>query len=116
MSNAAIIKSQMNFIAEARRVLAYLQDPVWAASEAKPDEDHVTDYASTIAKTREHFPKLPKNTEMQMVLGDGDVVFALTGNSPDAAERARAIVGFLRSMPYLLDDLEQRIKSELESI
>jgi hypothetical protein len=98
--------SLVDFIEEARRLLPLMQDPVWAATNEQSDADHLSDYAHTLAKTREHFTDMPENTVMNMVIGDGNVIFALVGNSPESADRARAIVGFLRSMPTLLDQLE----------
>ncbi len=113
MSTEVLAQDQLKFIAEARRLLALMQDPVWSVTEAKPDADHVVDHAVTLAKTREYFPRLPKSTVMNMVVGEGNRVFAFTGNSPDAADRAKALVGFLQAMPYLLTALELRINNDL---
>jgi hypothetical protein len=112
MLDPAITKSKLDFIKEARRTLAFFQDPVWAATKAATDPEHLIAHAETLAKTRQHHADLPEKTEMHMVIGDGDVIFALAGNSPDAAERARAIVGFLRSMPYVLEEMERGLHLE----
>lgn len=37
-------------------------------------------------------------------------VLAFTGNTPRAPDRARALVGFLRNMPFLLDSVEELIE------
>jgi hypothetical protein len=113
MTDAAIITSKRNFIQEARRVLAFFQNPVWSSSEARTDEEHVNDFAENVVTTRERFPELPEKTEMHMVINDdGDQILALTGFSPEAAERARAICAFLRSMPHILLDMEHAIHLE----
>ena len=108
MSDPAIIKNKLDFIKEARRVLALFQDPVWAATDEKSDEEHVADFVETLAKTREHFD-LPEKTAINAVLGEDDTILAMAGNSPESSERARAIVGFLHSMPYLLNEVERAL-------
>jgi hypothetical protein len=99
-------EQKIAFIKEARRLLALFHDPVWAVTPEQTDEEHLAEYNSTLARTREHFSSLPTNTAMNAVMGEGDTILAFTGNSPDAPDRARAIVGFVHSMPYLLNSLE----------
>ena len=90
---------KLAFVKEARQLLALFNDPAWATSAQKDDEAHVIDFADAIVDTREGYPGLPEVTAMSMVLGEGDKILAYTGNTPEAALRAKAIVGFIHSMP-----------------
>ncbi|MCA1379521.1 hypothetical protein I6F34_01630 [Bradyrhizobium sp. BRP05] len=101
---------KLEYVTEARRLLALFQDPIWGATAAQTDEEHLADYKSTLAKTREYYPELPEKTEIHAVMGEGNVVFAFTGNAPNSGERARALVGFIHTMPYLLDSLVELIE------
>jgi hypothetical protein len=101
-------EQQLEWIAEARRLLVLFQDPIWAATAEQTDQMHLTDYCETLDKTRKHF-NLPEETPMHAVMGKGDVIYAYTGNSPTSADRAKAIVGFILTMPFLLDAVEALI-------
>ena len=100
---------KLAFVKEARQLLALFNDPAWATSAQKDDEGHVIDFADAISDTRENHPGLPEGTAMSMVLGEGDKILAYTGNTPEAALRAKAIVGFIHSMPGLLAALESSV-------
>jgi hypothetical protein len=102
-------EQKLAFIKEARELLALFNDPAWATSAQQEDERHVIDFAEAIVDTRKNFPDLPEATAMSMVLGEADRILAYTGNSPDAALRAKAIAGFIHSMPGLLAALEASI-------
>jgi hypothetical protein len=105
-------EQKLAFIQEARQLLALFNDPAWAAGAQKEDEGHVIDFAEAIVDTRQDHPGLPEETAMSMVLGEGDKILAYTGNTPGAALRAKAIVGFIHSMPGLLATLEASITFE----
>ncbi|WFU52184.1 hypothetical protein QA639_20980 [Bradyrhizobium pachyrhizi] len=107
MTDTTIVtKEQMlEYVTEARRLLARVQDPMWAISPEQTDAEHLADYEKTLAKTREAFPEMEGKTVMNMVMGDGGIVYAFTGHSPTSADRAKALVGFIHTMPFLLDTL-----------
>ncbi|WLA43971.1 hypothetical protein QNJ95_22110 [Bradyrhizobium elkanii] len=106
MTDTTVTKEQMlAYVADARRLLAQVQDPIWAITPKQTDEEHLADYEVTLARTRVAFPEMEEKTEMNMVLGEGGIVYAFTGHSPTAADRAKALVGFIRTMPFLLDSL-----------
>jgi hypothetical protein len=105
-------EQKLAFIKEARQLLALFNDPAWATSGQKDDEIHVIDFAEAIVDTRENHPDLPDQTAMSMLLGEGDRILAYTGNTPNAALRAKALVGFVHSMPGLLATLEASITFE----
>ncbi|MCW2077872.1 UNVERIFIED_ORG: hypothetical protein M2193_000047 [Bradyrhizobium japonicum] len=107
MTDTTIVtKEQMlAYVAEARRLLAQVQDPIWAVTPKQTDAEHLADYQVTMARTRVAFPEMEETTEMNMVIGEGGIVYAFTGHSPTAADRAKALVGFIRTMPFLLDSL-----------
>jgi hypothetical protein len=98
------------FTSEARRLLAMFQDPVWASTDEQTDEQHLADYTKVLARTRLHFPDMQEKTLMNSVMNEGDQVLCFTGNSPTSPDRARAIVGFLRNMPFLLNALEALVE------
>ena len=107
MTTETVTKDQiMQLLGDARRALALFQDPVWAATKEQTDEEHLADYAKTLAATRAHYTGMPETTQKHWVMGEGDLVLAFTGNSPKSPLRAEALVGFLRVMPFLLDSLE----------
>ncbi|MEH2517354.1 hypothetical protein V1279_002927 [Bradyrhizobium sp. AZCC 1610] len=95
------------WIAQAKQFLPLFRDPIWAGTGEQNDREHLRDYANTLAKTRATFDLLPAETVMNFIVDEDDKVIAFTGNSPDAADRAKAIVGFIRAMPEIIHKLEE---------
>ncbi|MEY9147477.1 hypothetical protein [Bradyrhizobium elkanii] len=115
MTDTIVTKEQMlAYVADARRLLAQVQDPIWAVTPTQTDAEHLADYKSTLARTRVAFPEMEETTQMNMVLGEGGIVYAFTGHSPTAADRAKALVGFIRTMPFLLDSLVASLEAKEE--
>jgi hypothetical protein len=101
-----LIEAKLGFIAEARRLLTNFKDPIWAGSESKSDEDHVKEFTAILAKTRETHPDLEATTVMNSVCDETGLVIVLTGNTPEAGQRAKLIAGLLHSVRGMLDDWE----------
>ncbi|MGX9944988.1 hypothetical protein ACTG4Q_21220 [Bradyrhizobium denitrificans] len=102
------------FTSEARRLLALFQDPEWRGTPEQTDEEHAEDFAKTLARTRQIFPDMPEKTSIHWVGIEGDLAVAITGNAPASGDRAKAIVGFLRNMPFLLDAVEKLVDQQDE--
>lgn len=61
----------------------------WGVVSAKPDADHIADFASTLKLTREWFSEIPENAGLHGLYMKGtSVVMAHTGISPKAPLRA----------------------------
>lgn len=98
----------LSFIREARKFMDLVESPTWAGSAELTDEEQLAEMATHLAKSRERF-NLPERTVMHSVRNAEDLVLALTGNTPAAAERARFLTGLLTALPRLLDAIEERI-------
>jgi hypothetical protein len=97
----------LSFVREARKFLNFIADPEWTGSAELTDEGHVEEMKIQLAKTRELVP-LPEKTVMYSVRSaESGLVLAQTGNTPKAAERSRFLTGLMRSMPRLLDAIEE---------
>jgi hypothetical protein len=105
VTEKATVEQKLDFIRETRRLLGFFKTPQWAATSEKTDEEHLADYARTLARTRESNPDFPEKTAMNFIENGDDLVLAYIGNTPSAAERARAMTGFLLVFPELLDEM-----------
>ncbi|MHC2552471.1 hypothetical protein [Bradyrhizobium elkanii] len=101
-------EKRLEFATQARQLLALFNEPFWGATRGQTDEMHLADYCETLAKGRTDLG-LAEETTMHAVMGPGDIVYAFTGNTPNAGDRAKALVGFINTMPFLLDALEELI-------
>jgi hypothetical protein len=115
----------LSFIREARRFLKFVQSPEWVGSAENTDAEHLAELTTTLAISRES-KNLPEKTVMHQIRStETGLVLAITGNTPDAAERARFLTGMISAMPRLLEGIEafmvrdvfmqSRIKELLES-
>ncbi|WP_316201029.1 MULTISPECIES: hypothetical protein [unclassified Bradyrhizobium] len=102
-------QKKLEFVADARRFLEMFPGHVWGATKELTDEEHIEDYRNVLAKTREAFPDLPERTAMNAVMTSDALLYAFTGNAPLSADRAKALNGFLASMPALLNSVEELI-------
>jgi hypothetical protein len=99
----------LSFVREARKFLKYVESPGWVGSAELTDEDHVAELATSLSLSRARLG-LPAETVMHSVRNTKTgLILALTGNTPDAAERARFLTGLMQSLPRLLDAIEQKI-------
>jgi hypothetical protein len=99
-------QEMLSFVREARKFLKFVADPEWVGSAELTDEGHVDEMKTHLAKTREN-TSLPEKTVMHSVrIAGNGLVLAMTGNTPDAAERARFLTGMMRSLPRVLDAVE----------
>ena len=74
----------------------------WGKITAKPDDQHVHDFAHSLQATREHFGLGDAPRELHGVYVKGsEVVIAHTGISPNSSYTARLITGLLNSAPGL---------------
>jgi hypothetical protein len=115
----------LSFIREARRFLKFVQHPEWVGSAENTDAEHIAEFTTTLGISRES-KCLPEKTVMHQVRStETGLVLAITGNTPDAAERARFLTGMIAALPRLLEGIEAfmvrdvfmgaRIKELLES-
>lgn len=96
----------LSFINEARRFMKTIVDPEWVCTEPLPDEVHLEELQQQMNCSRS-LHSLPERTEMHSVRAAGSgLVYAYTGNTPLAAERARFLTGLLTSLPRLLEGME----------
>ena len=103
----------LSFIREARSFLKFVESPGWFGSAELTDLDHVAEMATSLSLTRERV-NLPEMTVMHSVRNtETGLILALTGNTPDAAERARFLTGLMRAMPRLLEAIEQCVKAKV---
>jgi hypothetical protein len=108
------INRKIEALENARRMLEFVSTPVWAQTAEQTDAQHVEDYADTLKRTRETFPEMPELTAMNCILReDTQLVLAYVGNSPTSVDRASAMVGFLASMPQVIDQFLEGIADEI---
>lgn len=72
----------------------------WGAVPARPDAEHVANFAKTLRITREHFSTEGPQELHGVYVAGSDVVICHTGTSPNSGVHARAIVG---AWNWLLD-------------
>jgi hypothetical protein len=108
------INRKIEALENARRMLEFVSTPVWAQTAEQTDAQHVEDYADTLKMTRQAFPEMPELTAMNCILReDTQLVLAYVGNSPTSVDRAKAMVGFLASMPQVIDQFLEGIADEI---
>jgi hypothetical protein len=108
------IEQKLNEIDEARRMMEFISEPVWSQTKEQTDAEHLKDYEGTLKRTRESFPEMPASTAMNFItLGETGIVLAYVGHSPTSADRARAMVGFLKSMPTVFDNIIEMMGNEI---
>jgi hypothetical protein len=96
----------LSFVREARKFLKFVADPEWAGSAELTDDEQIEEMKTHLAKTRELIV-LPEKTVMHSVRNtQTGLVLALTGITPDAAERARFLTGLMQALPRLLEAIE----------
>ncbi|WP_316196718.1 hypothetical protein [Bradyrhizobium sp. SZCCHNS3053] len=98
----------LSFVREARRFLKLIETPTWVGSAELTDEEHVEEMRDHLQKSRERF-NLPERTVMHSVRNEEGLVLAMTGNTANAAARARFLTGLMQALPRLLDAIEQRV-------
>lgn len=107
-----------SWIGEAREQLKMFGTPIWGATDAALDSEHLQDFELMLTKGRERFD-LPAQTRMHSLRleteGGGSFVACLTGNTPQAGDRARALASFLMSMPLLIDNMEASVVHSAET-
>jgi hypothetical protein len=97
----------VSFIREARKFLKYVESPGWFGSAEGTDQTHIDDLKTQLELTRERL-ELPEETVMHSVRNTKTgLVLAYTGNTPDAAERARFLTGLMHALPGLLETIEE---------
>jgi hypothetical protein len=102
----------LSFVREARKFLRFVEDPEWVGSAELTDDEQIGEMQVHLSKTRDR-TLLPEKTVMHSVRnGKTGLVLAMTGNTPDAAERARFLTGLMRSMPRLLEAIEESFVRE----
>lgn len=71
----------------------------WGAIKAKPDEEHVTDFADTLAITRKdhNLPDGPRELHGVFIAGSETVV-CHTGSSPNSPTHAQIMAGLWNSV------------------
>lgn len=70
----------------------------WGHTGAKPDDEHLSQFAETLRLTREHF-STEGNADLQGLYLDGsEVVLAHTGTSPNSAGHARILAGLWNAL------------------
>lgn len=108
----------LSWIQEAREQLALFGTPVWGSTDAQTDADHIADLSKMLQQGRERF-LLNDKTEMHSLrlMGEDGVsyVTCLTGNTPFSGPRARALAGYLMSMPFMLDMMEDVVNGKIIS-
>jgi hypothetical protein len=96
----------LSFVREARKFLKFVTDPEWAGSAELTDDEQIEEMKIHLAKTRELIA-LPEKTVMHSVRNTKTgLVLAMTGITPDAAERARFLTGLMQALPRLLEAIE----------
>jgi hypothetical protein len=115
----------LSFISEARRFLKFVPNPEWVASAENRDAEHIAEFTTTLAISRESKSLSEKTVMHQVRSSETGLVLAITGNTSDAAPRARFLTGMIAAMPRLLEGIEasmvrdafaqERIKELLES-
>lgn len=70
----------------------------YGAVKAKPDEQHVADFANSLKITREHFKQEGEQQLFGLYEKGTDTVMAHTGTSPRAPDRARILAGLWNAL------------------
>jgi hypothetical protein len=97
----------ISFIREARKFLTYVELPGWFGSAEGSDQVHIEGLKRQLQLTRDRLD-LPDTTVMHSVRNTKTgLVLAYTGNTPDAAERARFLTGLMEALPRLLETIEE---------
>ncbi|WP_029081155.1 hypothetical protein [Bradyrhizobium sp. th.b2] len=97
----------LSFIREARKFLRFVENPEWAGSAELTDVEHLDEMKTHLEKTRGRID-MPEKTVMHFVRNsETGLVLAMTGNTPEAAERARFLTGLMTSLPRLLQAIEE---------
>jgi hypothetical protein len=96
----------LSFIREARRFLKFVQHPEWVGSAENTDAEHLAELSTTLTISRESLNLSEKTVMHQVRSTETGLVLAITGNTPDAAERARFLTGMIAAMPRLLEGIE----------
>jgi len=105
-------QEMLSFVREARTFLKFVKDPEWVGSAELTDAEHIDEMKVQLEKTRE-LVDLPEKTVMHSVrIEESGLTLAITGNTPDAAVRARFLTGMMRSLPRVLDAVEDLIARE----
>lgn len=92
-------------LAELSALCASLPAVEWGATAERTDEGHAVGFATSLAKTRDHF-KMDGDTALHGLYVKGtDIVFCHTGNSPNSQKSARALEIFCGVMPMLLSEV-----------
>ncbi|ARQ95287.1 hypothetical protein [Bradyrhizobium phage BDU-MI-1] len=96
----------LSFISEARKFMKSIQAPEWVGSAELTDEEHLSELTEQFKISR-NLHGLPAKTAMHSVRGQHNgFVYAYTGNTPQAAQRARFLTGLLTALPRLLEGME----------
>lgn len=102
----------LSFISEARRFMKSITEPEWTCSQLLTDDDHLSEMKAQLECSR-NVHSLPEKTEMHSVRSAGTgLVYAYTGNTPNAADRARFLTGLLTALPRLLEGIEASLVRE----
>jgi len=97
----------LSFVREARKFLKFVEKPEWVGSAELTDAEHIDEMKVHLEKTRARI-EMPEKTVMHTVSNaDTGFVLAMTGNTPEAAERARFLTGLMTALPRLLDAIEE---------
>jgi hypothetical protein len=97
----------LSFVREARKFLKFVDHPEWGSSEELTDDQLLDEMKTHLAQTRERID-MPEKTRMHSVYNaETGLVLAMTGNTPDAAERARFLTGLMSALPRLLEAIEE---------
>lgn len=115
-SKATSSEDMLRWIEEARERLKTFGTPVWGCTDPLTDAEHLANFSDMLTSGRERFD-LGDKTEMhdvRVVHQDGSsFVTAMTGNTPLAAQRAQSIVGFLLTMPEMLETIEYSLNEKM---
>jgi hypothetical protein len=104
-------ESKREWISKAREYLQLFQNQQWGVTDPKTDEVHVEAFADTLKITRESYALAEQTVLHGVFMGNqkeglADVI-CLTGDAPNSGDRAKALVGFLNVLPFLLDEVER---------
>ena len=104
----------ISFVREARKFLKYVESPGWFGSNEASDQAHIAELKQQLELTRERLG-LPDETVMHSIVNTKTgLLLAYTGNTPDAAERARFLTGLMQSLPSLLTIIEECVMSKMK--
>jgi len=106
----------LQWIEEARERLKTFGTPAWGSTDPLTDAEHIANFSNMLRSSRERFD-LDEKTEMHdvRVLNDDGSSFitAMTGNTPQAAQRAQSIAGYLMAMPAMLETIEYALNEKM---